>query len=308
MSALTSSSEQQADSLSSRMDVLRQRHSDFLHQQLEHSPGVCKPLNEAMRYAVLLGGKRVRPFLVYSIGELLGAQLADLDAPAAAIECIHAYSLVHDDLPAMDNDALRRGKPTCHIAFDEATAILAGDALQSFAFDLLCKHSYQQVNTQAQLKLVRTLAAAAGQNGMCGGQALDLAATGHTIERPELEQIHRYKTGALIHAAVQMGITCAPAVAPTVATNLMAWAELIGLAFQVQDDILDLTGDTETIGKQQGSDLLQDKSTYPALMGLQGAQEYLHELQQKALHALHAIPYNTQLIEDFTNYLITRDR
>lgn len=308
MSALTSSNEQQANSLPARMELLRQRHADFLHQQLEQHSGVCNSLNEAMRYAVLLGGKRVRPFLVYSIGELLGAQLADLDAPAAAVECIHAYSLVHDDLPAMDNDALRRGKPTCHIAFNEATAILAGDALQSFAFDLLCKHPYQQVSIQAQLELVRTLASAAGQDGMCGGQALDLAATGHLIQRPELEQIHRYKTGALIHAAVQMGIICSPPVAPQVTTNLMAWAELIGLAFQVQDDILDLTGDTDTLGKQQGSDLLQDKSTYPALLGLQGAQAYLHELQKKALHALHAIPYNTQLIEDFTNYLITRDR
>ena len=309
MSQSVSQQDQVADvSLSSQINRLRERHSVFLSQQLELRPSVSARLTEAMRYAVLLGGKRVRPFLVYSVGELLGASPADLDAPAAAIECIHAYSLVHDDLPAMDDDALRRGKPTCHIAFDEATAILAGDALQTFAFELIANHPYQHVEPGAQLQLVRVLAEAAGQAGMCGGQARDLAATGRTIDRDELEQIHRFKTGALIKAAVQMGVTCAPQVEPKVTDSLMEWAELIGLAFQVQDDILDVIGETDTLGKQQGSDLLQDKSTYPALMGLHNAQQYLHELHQKALQALHAIPYNTKLIEDFTAFLITRDR
>ncbi|MCC5879738.1 MAG: (2E,6E)-farnesyl diphosphate synthase [Idiomarina sp.] len=290
------------------MAALRERHSQFLNSQLEDRESVSANLTSAMRYAVLLGGKRVRPFLVYAVGELLGAQLSDLDAPAAAIECIHAYSLVHDDLPAMDDDALRRGQATCHIAFDEATAILAGDALQSLAFEIISHHSYQQVDAEAQLALTRILAKAAGQSGMCGGQALDLAATGQIVTVAQLEQIHRYKTGALILAAVQMGVTCAPRVSSDVAAHLTLWAQLIGLAFQVQDDILDVVGDTDTLGKPQGSDQQQDKSTYPALLGLPGAQAYLQELHQKALQALHAIPYNTQLIEDFTAFLITRDR
>lgn len=295
-------------SLQLKMSEFRDRHSEFLNQQLGLGEPVSARLTAAMRYAVLLGGKRVRPFLVYAVGELLGARLSDLDAPAAAIECVHAYSLVHDDLPAMDNDALRRGQATCHIAFDEATAILAGDALQSLAFEIISHHPYQQVDAASQLQLTRILAKAAGQRGMCGGQALDLAATGQAITVTELEQIHRFKTGALILAAVELGIHCAPQVSTDIAEKLTQWAQLTGLAFQVQDDILDVVGDTDTIGKPQGSDLLQDKSTYPALLGLPGAQSYLQELHQKALQALHAIPYNTEIIEDFTAFLITRDR
>lgn len=295
-------------SLPEQMQRYRQRHSEFLTQQLDQRIAVASNLNEAMRYAVLLGGKRVRPCLVYATGELLGASQGDLDAPAAAIECVHAYSLVHDDLPAMDDDALRRGQPTCHIAFDEATAILAGDALQALAFELISQHHYHHVSAQQQVSLIATLAKAAGDQGMCAGQALDLAATGLNVELPALEQIHQFKTGALIQAAVELGIGCAPAVTTNVRQQLIQWSQHIGLAFQVQDDILDVIGDTKSLGKQQGSDELQGKSTYPSLMTLSGAQTYLRELHEKALHALHAIPYNTRLLEEFTDYLITRDR
>lgn len=287
---------------------LRNRHSDFLTQYLNQREAVSPQLLEAMKYAVLLGGKRVRPFLVYAVGSMLGATLKDLDAPAAAIECIHAYSLVHDDLPAMDNDTLRRGQPTCHIAFDEATAILAGDALQALAFELLCTHPYEQVDSAAQLRLVQEIARSAGDLGMCGGQALDLAATGSQVGQTQLEQIHAYKTGALIRCAVTFGLTCAPDVSTETAQALRKWADIIGLAFQVQDDILDVVGDTRALGKSQGTDQQQGKSTYPGLMGLYQAQAYLQQLHEKALHALQGIPYNTQLLQQFTDYLITRDR
>lgn len=286
----------------------RQRHSDFLQQLLNNQPQTAPRLLDAMKYAVLLGGKRIRPFLVYATGELLGASLNNLDAPAAAIECIHAYSLVHDDLPAMDNDSLRRGQPTCHIAFDEATAILAGDALQTLAFETLTSHSFTELSHGQQLKMINTLAKASGQAGMCGGQALDLAATDRQINVAALEQIHRHKTGALIVAAVQLAVQCSPDVSVESEQALISWSQTIGLAFQVQDDILDETGETEALGKPQGSDQELHKSTYPALLGLTEAQQLLQDLRQKALQALAAIPYNTLVLEQFTDYLITRDR
>lgn len=294
--------------LDNALTEYRDRHGHFLAQQLGQQAQIAPGLIDAMQYAVLLGGKRVRPFLVYAVGNMLDAADADLDAPAAAIECIHAYSLVHDDLPAMDDDALRRGKATCHIAFDEATAILAGDALQAFAFELLAGHEFAQVSAAQQLAMVRSLAAASGQAGMCGGQALDLAATEAHIDRAQLETIHRYKTGALIEAAVELGILCAPSASADTREALLTWAQIIGLAFQVQDDILDEIGETETLGKPQGSDRAQHKSTYPALMGMAQAQALLRQLHEKALQGLRAIPYNTQLLEDFTDFLITRDR
>lgn len=294
--------------LDSALVQYRDRHSRFLADQLSRQRAVSAPLIEAMQYAVLLGGKRVRPFLVYAVGNMLGARDTDLDAPAAAIECIHAYSLVHDDLPAMDDDALRRGKPTCHIAFNEATAILAGDALQTFAFELLAGYQFEQVAPGKQLNMVQVLAKASGQSGMCGGQALDLAATESQIERKQLETIHRHKTGALIEAAVQLGVLCSGPVPAATMEALSAWAQTVGLAFQVQDDILDEIGDTATLGKPQGSDREQQKATYPMLMGMDEAQAFLRKLHEKALQGLRAIPYNTQLLEDFTDFLITRDR
>ncbi len=289
----------------------QQRHEQYSARHFE-PVGQClqsaKQLQQAMRYSMLNGGKRVRPFLVYATGAMLKASLHDLDAPALAIECIHSYSLVHDDLPAMDNDTLRRGKPTCHIQYNEATAILAGDALQAEAFRILTQHPYQFVNAQQQLNMVTTLANAAGLTGMCGGQALDIEATGEQLSLAELERIHNLKTGALIKAAVMLGAYCAPNVDDAVFIQLNEWADAIGLAFQVQDDILDRTSDTVTLGKTQGSDAANHKVTYPTLLGLKGAIEKRNQLAEKALHALSGIPYNTKLLSEFTDYLVTRDR
>jgi farnesyl diphosphate synthase len=229
-----------------------------------------------MRYSVLGGDKRLRPILVYTTGEALGASLEQLDIPAAAVELVHVYSLVHDDLPAMDNDDLRRGRPTCHRAFDEATAILVGDALQALAFDVLAQ---APIRADIALALVRTLAPAAGAVGMCGGQALDLDATGRSIDVDvaALETLHSMKTGALIRAAVRMGALVGGADAPSLA-RLDDFARALGLAFQVRDDILDVEADTAQLGKTAGKDVAQDKATFPALIGLDASKARLVEL------------------------------
>ncbi|OOF24854.1 (2E,6E)-farnesyl diphosphate synthase [Salinivibrio proteolyticus] len=265
------------------------------------------PLIKAMRHGLLLGGKRVRPFLTYATGQLFGVPITDLDTPAVAVECIHAYSLIHDDLPAMDDDSLRRGQPTCHIEFDEATAILAGDALQTLAFTVLSEGSLNPNAESYRIDMIRTLANASGASGMCLGQALDLAAEGQHVGLEALKQIHRNKTGALIRGAVRLGAYAAGEKGVMHLDELDTFANAIGLAFQVQDDILDITSDTQTLGKPQGSDMSADKSTYPALLGLQGAQEKAQQLYQEALHALHAIPYNTEQLEVFARYIIERN-
>lgn len=284
----------------------RQRIDGLLAQQIDALPDLSPRLKEAMRYALVLGGKRVRPFLVYATGTMLHAELTLLDRPAAAIECIHAYSLIHDDLPAMDNDDLRRGHPTVHKAFDEATAILAGDALQTLAFSILTQHPFPETLLSRQLDMVQLLAKAAGYQGMCGGQALDLAAEGQRVGLTELETIHQHKTGALIECAVQMGALCAPICNNEIRASLHQYAQAIGLAFQVQDDILDVTGDTETLGKPQGSDQIRDKSTYPALMGLEAARQFASQLHQQALAAIAPLPYNTEILSTFADYIIER--
>nr|WP_211164298.1 (2E,6E)-farnesyl diphosphate synthase [Shewanella salipaludis] len=261
-------------------------------------------LKAAMTHGALLGGKRIRPFLVYSIGQLLGAPLARLDAAAAAIECIHAYSLIHDDLPAMDDDELRRGQPTVHIAFDEATAILAGDALQTLAFEIVTE-TLDGVSAGQQLAMVKALARASGYRGMCGGQAIDLGSTGKAVSLEALTQLHNLKTGALIRCAVELAIIVAEPPAAD-ASALLQFADAIGLAFQVQDDILDIVASTEELGKPQGSDTEANKSTFPKLLGLAGAQATAAELIQDALSALAKLPYNSQLIADFARYIIAR--
>ena len=263
-------------------------------------------LLDAMQYSLLLGGKRLRPFLVYSVGRMLGAELTDLDGPAAAIECLHTYSLIHDDLPAMDDDDLRRGKPTCHKAFDEATAILAGDALQTLAFDILAHHPYQQVDVASQLQLLRELARQSGYPGMCGGQAIDLAHTNKTMTLAALEHMHQLKTGALIQCAVKLGWLCSKDQQPEHLKALQTYASAIGLAFQVQDDILDIEGDTATLGKPQGSDLEANKVTYPALMGLEPARKKAEELVAQAQQALHTLPYDTTELAELAGYVIAR--
>ncbi|PQJ63237.1 (2E,6E)-farnesyl diphosphate synthase [Vibrio jasicida] len=284
----------------------QQRNNQQLNQWLEQLPHQEQPLIQAMKYGLLLGGKRVRPFLVYITGQMLGCEPEDLDTPASAIECIHAYSLIHDDLPAMDDDDLRRGQPTCHIKFDEATAILTGDALQTLAFTILAEGELNPNAESHRIKMVQALAQSSGANGMCVGQALDLGAENRRVSLAELEEIHRNKTGALINCAVKLGALAAGDKGLDVMPHLERYSKAIGLAFQVQDDILDIISDTETLGKPQGSDQELNKSTYPSLLGLEGAMEKAHTLLQEALQALEAIPYNTQLLEEFARYVIER--
>jgi len=259
-----------------------------------------------MRYGLLLGGKRARPYLVYITGQMLGCSIEDIDTPASAVECIHAYSLIHDDLPAMDDDELRRGKPTCHIKFDEATAILTGDALQTLAFTILAEGTLSEEGEVNRIKMVQVLAEASGAQGMCLGQALDLGAENRLISLQELETIHRNKTGALMRCAIRLGALAAGKKGLQVLPQLDKYADAVGLAFQVQDDILDVIGDTETLGKPQGSDQQLNKSTYPALLGLDGAINKAQTLLQEALQALEAIPYNTECLEEFARYVIER--
>lgn len=285
---------------------LQQRNNTQLENWLQALPHQNLPLIEAMRYGLLLGGKRARPFLVYITGQMLGCKLDDLDTPASAVECIHAYSLIHDDLPAMDDDELRRGKATCHVKFDEATAILTGDALQTLAFTILAEGSLNPNAESNRIKMVKVLADASGANGMCMGQALDLAAENKQVSLQELEAIHRNKTGALMKSAIRLGALAAGDKGLEVMPQLDTFADAIGLAFQVQDDILDIISDTETLGKPQGSDQELNKSTYPALLGLEGAINKAHTLLNEALQALEAIPYNTELLEEFARYVVER--
>ena len=243
-------------------------------------------LHAAQRYAVLSGGKRLRPLLVYCTGEALSVPIDALDAPAAAVELIHSYSLVHDDLPAMDDDDLRRGQPTTHRAFDEATAILAGDALQVLAFSLLARDRAPGVSFEARLKMIQILADASGTAGMAGGQALDLSAVGRHINLEELEAMHRLKTGALIRASVLLAAACAPALSAAEWDALDGYSQDIGLAFQIQDDILDVEGSTEDLGKTAGADAARDKPTYPSVLGLETAKTRARELKRRACDRL----------------------
>ncbi len=261
-------------------------------------------LRAAMRYSLFNGGKRVRPILAYSAALAIKPEtdLALIDPIAAALECLHSYSLVHDDLPAMDDDDLRRGKPTCHIAFNEATAILAGDGLQTLAFDLLTQ---ADLPSQTQIQLVRQLALGSGVVGMVLGQAIDLAAVDHQLDLDQLETMHRHKTGALIRAAVAMGAISAGADKDQLAA-LDKYAAAIGLAFQVQDDILDVTGDTATLGKQQGADIARNKPTYVSLLGLDAAKAKATELHRQALDALDSFGANAMQLRQLAGYIVER--
>jgi len=257
-----------------RFARLRDRIESQLDAALPSPAEAPTRLHQAMRHSVLGGGKRMRPLLVHAAGAVFGADERRLDAPAMAVELIHAYSLVHDDLPAMDDDALRRGKPTTHIAFDEATAILAGDALQARAFSLIAEAA---LPAELRVSLLQTLAQAAGAAGMCGGQALDIDATGQQQSLQQLTRMHALKTGALIRAAVRMGALCGDA-STTELERLDRFADALGLAFQVRDDILDVEASSEQLGKTAGKDQAQDKSTFPALLGMEGARIRLREL------------------------------
>lgn len=263
-------------------------------------------LLEACQYSLLNGGKRLRPILVFLTGEMFNAHPDDLGRIACAIECIHSYSLVHDDLPAMDDDNLRRGRPTCHIAYDEATAILVGDSLQTLAFDLLSKAPLDGTSSVNQLKIINNLAHASGLFGMCAGQAMDIAATDKHITLPALEQLHNLKTGALLKSAIIMGALAGNASQQEIAA-LTRYADAIGLAFQVQDDILDIEGDTNILGKPQGSDVAANKSTYPSLLGLQGAKDKAHTLVDTAINALSEIDADSGRLSAIAEYIIARD-
>ena len=273
-------------------------------------PDTTRPvgLHRAMRYAALGEGKRVRPVLVYAAGQALGGSTDALDGAACAVELIHAYSLVHDDLPAMDNDDLRRGRPTCHKAFDEATAILAGDALQTLAFRVLCEDEGLCVDRADRLRMIAELAHASGSRGMAGGQALDMQATGGEIDLAQLENLHIHKTGALILASVRLGALAAGAGNDTRVAGLERYAKCIGLAFQVHDDVLDVEGETATLGKTRGKDAAADKATYPALIGLDAAREMAQRLTDEALHNIERFDSAGDPLRQLAHYIVGRKR
>jgi len=263
-------------------------------------------LHQAMRYSVLDGGKRTRPLLTYATGQALGIAEDALDAQACAVEFIHVYSLIHDDLPAMDDDDLRRGKPTCHKAFDEATAILAGDALQALAFDVLANDAAIKVGAEARVKMIAALTRASGSQGMVGGQAIDLGSVGRKLTLPELENMHIHKTGALIRASVNLAALSKPDLATDAAKKLDHYAKCIGLSFQVKDDILDIEADTATLGKTQGKDVNNDKPTYPALLGMAGAKQKAQELHEQAVESLAGFGDEADLLRELSLYIIER--
>jgi farnesyl diphosphate synthase len=266
-----------------------QPHLDRVEQALSQGIAADSPaqLGQAMRYAVLDGGKRLRPLLVLATAEAVGNEASSAAAlrAACAIELIHAYSLVHDDMPCMDNDVLRRGKPTVHVQFGEAQALLAGDALQTLAFEMLTPQD-ESVSPAVQAACVGLLARASGYQGMAGGQAIDLASVGQRLGEDQLRQMHRLKTGALLLCSVQMGAACVPGVPTPVQASLQRFGEALGLAFQVVDDVLDVTADSATLGKTAGKDEAADKPTYVALMGLDAAKAYADSLAAEAMQAL----------------------
>lgn len=267
-------------------------------------PETPNRLLEAMRYSTLLGGKRIRPCLAYGACDALGGDFHTATPAAVAVEMIHCYSLIHDDLPALDNDDLRRGQPTLHRAFDEATAIIVGDALQGLAFQALAEHA--ELSADIRLRMISCLAHASGPQGMIAGQYLDLAAVGHTLSLASLQQMHRLKTGALIQASVELGALSAGCSDMSVLHALRHYAGCIGLAFQVQDDILDVTGDTSTLGKVKGADMARNKPTYVSLLGLDQAVAKAAQLVEEAVDALTQVPGDTQMLAAIARYIATR--
>ena len=292
----------EADAVSARLAGWQARTEAALAAVLPDPATPPTRLHAAMRHGVLNGGKRIRPLLVHATGHALGAGMSMLEDAAVAVELIHCYSLVHDDLPAMDDDALRRGRPTVHIAFDEATAILAGDALQTRAFGLLADAPLPAL---LRVHCLQALTHASGAAGMCGGQALDIDATGRLQPLADLQHMHALKTGALIRAAVRMGALCGDA-PQTDLNQLDDFASALGLAFQVRDDILDIEADSATLGKTAGKDQAQDKSTYPALLGLDGARQYLVQLETQMLHCLQAHGDNADALRALARLAVHR--
>jgi len=296
-----------AAQLSPELITWSTRADAVLARMLPSADQPPQDLHQAMRYAVLGGGKRLRPILVYATGDALGAVPERLDAPAAAVEIIHAYSLVHDDLPAMDDDALRRGRPTCHVAFGEAAAILAGDALQALAFDVLARDSALADAPALLVEMLRVLAAACGSQGMAGGQALDLAAVGHVLDAAELERMHVHKTGALIRASVRLGALATGCRDENMLAALETYGHCVGLAFQIRDDILDVDGSSATLGKTAGKDAADAKPTYPSILGMQGSRDRLAELTRNAIESLHPFGDRMRELIALAHYVAGRD-
>jgi farnesyl diphosphate synthase len=278
------------------------RADDALARALPRGDLPPVELHGAMRYAVLGGGKRLRPLLVYAAGHALGRDDGILDAPACAVEIIHAYSLVHDDLPAMDDDALRRGQPTCHIVYGEAMAILAGDALQALAFEILATPYGDHDDPAARIAMLRALGAACGAEGMAGGQAFDLSAVGQKLSLVDLERMHAYKTGALIRASVRLGALAAGCADPELLGRLDRYGHAVGLAFQVRDDILDVEGESAVIGKTAGKDAAADKPTFPSIIGLPASRERLDTLVRDALEAIEPLGERGEWLADLARY------
>lgn len=280
------------------------RFEEELRQLLPSAYTAPQRLHEAMRYSVLDGGKRVRPLLAFAAGELAGAEVTCVNYAAAAVELIHAYSLVHDDMPCMDNDVLRRGKATCHVEYDEATALLVGDALQSLAFQLLTENRLGD-NVARQLHMVKLLAMASGSRGMAGGQAIDLGSVGKQITVPELEQMHIRKTGALIRASILLGAHCGNLDQEQL-DKLDRYGKCIGLAFQVVDDVLDSEADTATLGKTAGKDRDNDKPTYVTLLGVAAAKKMAAELHQEALQSLNEFGSKARRLNELADFIVMR--
>jgi farnesyl diphosphate synthase len=292
--------------LSARLDEWRRRVEQELDRWLPPETAIPQRLHAAQRYSVLGPGKRIRPALAYATAETLGVPLEQVDAAACAVELIHAYSLVHDDLPAMDDDDLRRGRPTCHKAFDEATAILAGDSLQVLAFKLLASHPGLPADSHVRVRQIEILADASGTAGMAGGQALDLAAEGRSLTLAEIEQVHALKTGALIRAAILMAAHCAPRLDAAGLQSLSEFGARVGLAFQVQDDILDIEGDAALLGKPVGSDEARAMPTYPAVAGLPAAHARVRELHEGAAEILARHGWSRGPLAEVAGWLLTR--
>lgn len=294
--------------LRSRLDHYRRRVDDALNRWLPAARTPPARLHEAMRYMTLGEGKRLRPVLVYAAGRACGVDESCLDAPACAVELIHTYSLVHDDLPAMDDDDLRRGKPTCHRAYDEATAVLVGDALQVLAFEIMANDSALEVPADTRVRMIGELAVASGTQGMAGGQAIDLAATGRKLTLDELEDMHRKKTGALISVSVRLGALARPGLDAQQLAALSEYADRIGLAFQIRDDILDEEGDARVIGKNPGSDRAQRKPTYTSMLGTDQARARAVQLHHEALEWLQAFGPEASTLRDISAYIVERNR
>ena len=304
---MTSTTAASDASFASQWERYRTRSNQQLKAFLFRLPrGETQALNDAIQYSTLNGGKRFRAMLVYASGACFGARAESLDAPAVALELIHAYSLVHDDLPAMDDDDLRRGRASCHIEFDEATAILAGDALQSLAYQALAEHN-EFLHAPQQLAMIKQLAISGGISGMVGGQSLDIIATGQALNQSALQSVHERKTGALIRAALTLGALAAPGITDRELEHIDEYGRLIGLAFQVVDDILDQTQSSERLGKQSGADAAMDKNTYPALMGLSAAQEYANQLVQNAQQSLVKLSGDTDFLLQLAEFTRFRD-